>query len=70
MIYILAIFIPPLAVLFVGRPFQALLNLLLTLFFYLPGLIHAVLVINDKKADRRAQKQTEAILRSQQRSES
>ncbi len=53
MIYLVAIIFPPLAVLLVGKPVQALLNLFLTLLFYLPGLIHAILVINSHKADRR-----------------
>lgn len=61
MIYLLAIFLPPVAVLMVGRPIQALINLLLTICFYVPGLIHAVLVINDKKADRRMKKQAKLI---------
>ncbi len=53
MIYLVAIIFPPMAVLLVGKPVQALLNLFLTLLFYLPGLIHAILVINSHKADRR-----------------
>ncbi|HQY88371.1 MAG TPA: YqaE/Pmp3 family membrane protein [Tepidisphaeraceae bacterium] len=60
MLYLLAILLPPLAVLLVGKPFQALLNLILTLCFYVPGAIHAVLVVMDHK-----QKQhTEAIIRA------
>jgi uncharacterized membrane protein YqaE (UPF0057 family) len=56
MLYLLAILLPPAAVLFVGKPFQALLNLILTLIFYIPGVIHAVLVVKDAKADKRAKK--------------
>lgn len=52
-IYLLAVLLPPLAVLFVGRPIQAVLNVFLCLLFYVPGLIHAVLVVNDAKATRR-----------------
>lgn len=36
MLYLLAILLPPVAVLLVGRPIQALLNFLLCLFFYIP----------------------------------
>ncbi|CAG9606887.1 YqaE/Pmp3 family membrane protein [Pseudoneobacillus rhizosphaerae] len=61
MMYLLAIICPPLAVLFIGKPFQALLNLVLTCFFYVPGLIHAILVIHEKKADKRALRQAELI---------
>ena len=35
--YIIAIFLPPLAVFLCGKPLQALLNILLTLLFWVPG---------------------------------
>jgi uncharacterized membrane protein YqaE (UPF0057 family) len=56
MLYLLAILLPPLAVLLTGRPLQAVLNLFLTLLFYFPGMLHAVLVVNEYKADQRAKK--------------
>lgn len=56
MLYLLAILLPPLAVLLTGRPLQALLNVFLTLLFYFPGMLHAVLVVNEYKADQRAKK--------------
>ena len=56
MLYLLAILLPPLAVLLTGRPFQALINLPLTLAFWFPGVLHAILVVNEHKADRRARK--------------
>lgn len=62
--YFLAILIPPLAVLLVGKPFQAVLNLLLTLLGWFPGAIHAVLVVKDKKDDRRMKKQAELIAKA------
>ena len=49
MMYFLAIILPPLAVLFTGRPFQAFLNFILCLFFYIPGVVHAVLLVHEKK---------------------
>lgn len=61
MMYLLAILLPPLAVLFVGKPFQAILNFILTLFFWLPGAIHAVLLVHEKKADDRMKKQARLI---------
>jgi len=61
MLYLLAVVLPPVAVLLVGKPIQALLNLILTLFFWLPGAIHAILVVNDKKADQRMKKQAKLI---------
>lgn len=44
---IIAIFIPPLAVfLAVGLGTQFWINLILTFLFYVPGLIHALLVLS------------------------
>ena len=42
-------FLPPVAVLFCGKPFQAVINFILTLIFWVPGVIHAILVVHDKK---------------------
>jgi uncharacterized membrane protein YqaE (UPF0057 family) len=50
---LLAIILPPVAVLMCGKPFQALLNCFLTLFLWVPGVIHAILVVNARNADRR-----------------
>lgn len=51
--YLLAIFLPPIAVLMAGKPFQAVINFFLCLLFYFPGLIHAIMVVNESKADKR-----------------
>ncbi|WP_259545029.1 YqaE/Pmp3 family membrane protein [Heyndrickxia sp. FSL K6-6286] len=61
MLYLLAIICPPIAVLFAGKPFQAFINFLLTLCVWIPGVIHAILVVNEKKADKRAVKQAKLI---------
>jgi uncharacterized membrane protein YqaE (UPF0057 family) len=53
MLYLVAIFIPPLAVLLAGKPGQAFLNLLLTLLFYFTVLIHAFAIIADSNAQKR-----------------
>lgn len=55
--YLLAILLPPVAVLMTGRPIQAALNFILTLCFWIPGAIHAVLVVNENKADKRMERQ-------------
>lgn len=55
MMYLLAIILPPVAVLFSGKPVQALLNLVLTIIFWIPGAVHAILVVKDKKDDKRMQ---------------
>ena len=38
MMYLLAIVLPPVAVLICGKPFQAIINFILTLIFWVPGL--------------------------------
>jgi uncharacterized membrane protein YqaE (UPF0057 family) len=50
MLYFLAIVAPPFAILTTGRPVLALLNVLLTIAGWIPGVIHAVLVVNEHKA--------------------
>ena len=59
--YIIAIILPPLAVLLCGKPFQFLLNILLTLMFWIPGVIHALCVVNSHLADKRTDRITRAI---------
>ena len=51
--YVLAIFIPPSAVLLCGKPFQAIVNVFLTLLFWFPGMLHALFVVNSYLADKR-----------------
>jgi uncharacterized membrane protein YqaE (UPF0057 family) len=57
--YILAIFLPPVAVLMCGKPSAALLNLFLCLLLWVPGVVHAFIVINQTENDKR----TEVIMR-------
>ena len=70
MLYLLAIFCAPLALLLIGKWFQAILNLVLyvaalvlviTIFLshfgfivWVVGVVHAVLVINSHRVDQRA----------------
>lgn len=54
MLYLLAVVFPPLAVLLVGKPIQAVLNFFLWLIFWIPGSVHAIMVVNEHKADKRA----------------
>ena len=61
MMYLLAILLPPVAVLMVGKPIQALINLVLCLFFFIPGVIHALFLVNENKADKRMKKQVELM---------
>ena len=61
--YLIALLLPPLAVLLCGKPVQAILNLALTLCFYFPGAIHALMVVNSHKADVRSEKMAKTIAR-------
>jgi uncharacterized membrane protein YqaE (UPF0057 family) len=62
--YLLAIIFPPMAVLLCGKPVQFLLNILLTLLFWIPGVIHAILVVNSHLADKRTERIEKAIRES------
>lgn len=62
--YLLAVILPPLAVLFAGKPFQAFLNLILTLIGWVPGVIHAILVVKDKKDEKRMLRQAALIAKA------
>jgi len=53
MLYLLAIIFPPLAVLLCGKWFQFFLSIGFTLCFWIPGIIHAMLVVSDHKAGQR-----------------
>jgi uncharacterized membrane protein YqaE (UPF0057 family) len=53
---LLAIICPPMAVLLSGKPVQALFNCILTIFLWIPGVIHAWGVVSDYKADKRIKK--------------
>lgn len=59
--YLLAILLPPVAVLICGKPVQALLNLVLTLLFWVPGAVHACLVVHDHLANKRADRIVQAV---------
>jgi len=53
-LYFVAVIFPPLAVLLAGKPFQAILNLvLLFVTVYVGALIHALFVVHNHYADRR-----------------
>jgi uncharacterized membrane protein YqaE (UPF0057 family) len=64
--YLIAIILPPLAVLLCGKPLLAILNLFLSLCFWIPGIIHAVIVIFSHEADKRTLAVTNAIKHREQ----
>jgi uncharacterized membrane protein YqaE (UPF0057 family) len=54
--------IPPVAVVLSSKnPLVWILNLILTLCLYLPGLFHAILVVNARNADRRTDRIVRAV---------
>jgi len=59
--YLIAIIAPPISVLLCGKYIQALLNFLLTLFLIVPGIIHALLVVHEHYADKRANRLAGAL---------
>jgi uncharacterized membrane protein YqaE (UPF0057 family) len=61
--YLLAILLPPVAVLLCGKPIQALLNLILTLCLWVPGALHAVLVVNRYYEERDTERIINALKR-------
>ena len=62
MTYFLTILFPPIGLLIAGKPIQAILNFFLYFCFIIPSYIHAFAVIKDKKADKRIEQQTKALL--------
>jgi uncharacterized membrane protein YqaE (UPF0057 family) len=54
--YAFCVLFPPVAVLMTGRLASFLLSLLLTVFGWVPGVIHAILVVNDYEAEKRLEK--------------
>ncbi|MCB1669646.1 MAG: YqaE/Pmp3 family membrane protein [Gammaproteobacteria bacterium] len=62
--YLLAIILPPLAVFLCGKPFQAILSILLTLAFWIPGVVHALFVVHSHLADQRNKELVRAIRES------
>ncbi len=61
MIYLLAIFLPPLAVLLKGKPISAVINFGLWMLFIIPGIIHAFIVIGQATNKKRHKEQLNAI---------
>jgi len=59
--YLLALLLPPVAVFLCGKPIQGIINIILTLCFYVPGAIHALPVVHSYLADKRTDKIVDAI---------
>lgn len=59
--YLTCFLFPPLAVLLCGKPMQALLNCGLSLLLILPGVVHALLVVNATLAEERQDRLIQAL---------
>jgi len=59
--YLLAILLPPVAVFLCGKPIQGILNILLTLAFWVPGVVHALFVVHSHLADKRTDRIIDAM---------
>ena len=66
MLYLVAVVLPPLAVLLCGKPFQAIISFLLqlTVIGWLPATIHALFVVHNRNADRRANRMMQVMERT------
>jgi uncharacterized membrane protein YqaE (UPF0057 family) len=64
MLYLIAVVLPPLAVLLCGKPFQALLSIPLTLLGWAPGVIHALFVVSNHYAEKRNDRLIRAVERN------
>ena len=69
MLYLLAIFCAPLAVLLCGKPVQAAINFVLTLLLWIPGVIHAWAIVSESKADKRTATITQVMREEGDRAE-
>lgn len=63
MMYLLAIVFPPLALLLMKKPFSAILNCVLLTCFWIPGIIHALIVVHMAYKDKRVEKIIGAIVK-------
>ncbi len=63
MLYLLAILLPPVAVLLCGKPIQAVINLVLWILGIVPGIIHALFVVSSHLADQRNNRLIKAMER-------
>jgi uncharacterized membrane protein YqaE (UPF0057 family) len=61
--YFLCFLCPPIAILTTGRMGAFVLNIILTLCFWIPGIIHSILVVNDFYEDRRFRRYARATRR-------
>jgi uncharacterized membrane protein YqaE (UPF0057 family) len=64
MLYLLALLLPPVAVLIAGKPIQAVINVGLWMLLILPGILHALFVVHNHYSDKRTARLVNAIRKS------
>jgi uncharacterized membrane protein YqaE (UPF0057 family) len=65
--YLLAVLVPPAAVLMCRQPRQAVVNVLLTACFWVPGVVHALLVTRGTAQRERADRLAAVVLAREER---
>jgi uncharacterized membrane protein YqaE (UPF0057 family) len=65
--YLLAVLLPPAAVLLCRKPKQAAVNVLLTACFWVPGAAHALMVAHAAAERERADRRADAVLAREER---
>jgi len=59
--YLLAILLPTFSRFLCGKPVQTILSIILTLAFWIPGVIHALFIVHNHLADKRNKELIAAI---------
>ncbi len=59
--YLLAILLPPVAVFLCGKPIQGIISIVLTLCFWIPGVVHALFVVHSHLAEKQTDRIVKAI---------
>ncbi len=59
--YLLCIVLPPVAVFSTGRWVQGILNIVLTCMGWIPGVVHAALIVQDYKEEQRTNRIIDAV---------
>jgi uncharacterized membrane protein YqaE (UPF0057 family) len=65
--YLLALVLPPAAVLLSGKPRSLLASVPLTVCFWVPGVLHAILVIHRAGLEERAERLASVVLAREER---
>jgi uncharacterized membrane protein YqaE (UPF0057 family) len=65
--YLMAFFLPPVAVLLCGKPVRLCASVPLTLCLWVPGVVHALVVVRRQATEERAERLAAVVLASEER---